>query len=96
MWQQVLTGGDRTDPERQDELDDEVDDWGVDIDDSLFVVSWGREHWTLGVAPGTLDHLERLYIDQNGVIHREEKDEPPNLLGGGTPAEGETQIDPGS
>ena len=27
------------------------------------------------IAPGTLDHLEKLYIDQDGVIHRVLKSE---------------------
>jgi hypothetical protein len=43
------------------------------IDDDLYVIEWGRDRWTLGIAPGTLEHLERLYIDQDGVVHRVEK-----------------------
>ncbi len=33
----------------------------------------GTAGWRLGLAPGTLDHLKDLYVDQNGVIHRIEK-----------------------
>jgi hypothetical protein len=37
------------------------------------VIDWGKEAWRLGLAPGTLEHLEKLYIDQDGKIHRVER-----------------------
>ena len=51
------------------DTDEDEGDAGA-IDDSLYVIEWGTDHWTLGIAPNTLDHLEKLYIDQDGVIHR--------------------------
>lgn len=43
------------------------------IDDSLYDIDWGREQWTLGYAEDTLEHLDHLYIDQDGRIHRRVK-----------------------
>ena len=58
-----------------DEPDDAEDDDDVfsDIDDSIYVIEWGRESWRLGFAPGTFEHLDKLFIDENGEIHRVEK-----------------------
>lgn len=47
----------------------------ADIKDDIYVIEWGKDHWTLGIAQGTLDHLDKLYIDQDGEIHRVVKDE---------------------
>ncbi len=58
--------------DRQPDEDDE-DDLFSGIDDSIYVIEWGRESWRLGFAPGTFDHLEKLFIDENGQIHRVEK-----------------------
>ncbi len=57
--------------ERSD--DEDEDDVFSGIDDSIYVIEWGRESWRLGFAPGTFDHLEKLFIDENGEIHRVEK-----------------------
>lgn len=73
MWGEMFAGRSQPDKDRDEEFEEE-DDWGVDIDDSLFVMNWGEESWSLGIAPGTLEHLERLYIDQDGEIHRVEKE----------------------
>ncbi|MCH7719517.1 MAG: hypothetical protein IH988_00820 [Planctomycetes bacterium] len=73
MWGEMFAGRSEPDKQGEDEFEEE-DDWGVDIDDSLFVMNWGEESWSLGIAPGTLEHLERLYIDQDGEIHRVEKE----------------------
>jgi len=62
---------------REDEADDELEDLTKDINDRLYVIEWGREEWTLGLAPGTLEHLEKLYIDQDGEIHRSERNDKP-------------------
>lgn len=53
-----------------EEPEDEEDEIGAEIDDSLFEIDWKDEEWTLGVRSGTLDHLDALYINQRGVIHR--------------------------
>jgi len=53
-----------------DDSDEDEDEGDSQIDDEMFVVDWGEEEWTLGIRKGTLDHLERLYIDQDGTIHR--------------------------
>ena len=52
----------------EDETDetDEADE----IEDEVYVVDWGRESWRLGLAPNKLEHLEKLFIDQDGRIHR--------------------------
>lgn len=69
----------------EEEKEDEVEEWEeVDEDrpdTSIYVINWGETKWTLGYEPGTLDHLESLYIDQDGEIHRiakgeGEEDEP--------------------
>lgn len=59
---------------KADEEEDEEDD-GTQIDDDLYVIDWGRDRWTLGFKADTFEHLDRLYIDQDGVIHREERKE---------------------
>lgn len=59
--------------EAEDVEDDEAEDVLPNIDDDLFVIDWSRERWTLGIAPGKLEHLTELYIDQDGNIHRTEK-----------------------
>ncbi len=57
-------------PEKSDEDEEDEVEEELKIDDKLFVVKWGREKWTLGYAPKTLDHLESLFIDQDGKLHR--------------------------
>ncbi|UCG31781.1 MAG: hypothetical protein JSU68_08935 [Phycisphaerales bacterium] len=63
--------------------DEETEQEGeeTDIDDSIFVITWDGTHWTLGLKPGTLDHLEALYIDQDGKIHRVAKSESAQRTG---------------
>ncbi len=58
----------------QEEADDEEDE----LDDDLYIIDWGRDSWRLELAPDTLEHLEELYIDQDGKIHRKEKVEHEN------------------
>lgn len=66
--------------------DEEEDGLPTDIDDELYVIDWGREQWSLGYKPGTLEHLERLYVDQDGNLHRElKKKEPAAAASGDTP-----------
>ena len=58
----------------EDEEEAEADESPFgEIDDDLYVIEWGRESWKLKLAPQTLEHLEELYIDQDGRIHRKEK-----------------------
>lgn len=75
FWQGLFAGllGDESDQKDADEEDaDDAEESA--IDDSLYVVDWGRDTWTLGIKPGTFEHLAQLYIDQNGRIHRVVKD----------------------
>jgi len=77
LWRDLFVGF--FEPEEEEDDEDDLDEHVPEIDDSLFAVEWSREDWRLGLAPGTLDHLEKLYIDGNGVIHRIEKSVvPPN------------------
>jgi hypothetical protein len=52
---------------------EEDDEEASEIDTKRFVIEWGRDAWRLGYAPGTFEHLEKLYIDQDGAIHRMER-----------------------
>ena len=61
-------------PEKKDEADEA--DGSARIKTDLYVIDWGRDRWTLGYKPGTFEHLERLYIDQDGDIHGIESKEP--------------------
>ena len=63
--------------EDEEELEEEEEEGGVGvgIDDDLYVIEWGRDSWRLGLAPDTLEHLEKLYIDQDGEVHRVVKTE---------------------
>ncbi|MCK4659427.1 MAG: hypothetical protein KAV82_07885, partial [Phycisphaerae bacterium] len=71
-WFESVIESDDEDEEDEEEEEDEDEAW-ISIDDDQFVIEWGRELWTLGVAPGTFEHLDNLYIDQDGNIHRVEK-----------------------
>jgi len=74
LWFDELVGSD--DEKKVEEEEEEKDDDGAEIDDHIYVIDWGREAWNLGYAPDTLEHLEKLYIDQDGKIHRVEKAKP--------------------
>ena len=74
QWSEWLKGLFESSADKEE--DEEEEDELVSLDDDLFVISWGRESWTLGIAPGTLEHLESLYIDHDGNIHRVEKKPP--------------------
>ena len=83
-------GGDDDDDHDEDEEDEDIiaDDGALDLDDELFVIEWGSNSWRLGLAKGTLEHLEALFIDQDGEIHRvqkkpESKDENKTEVGEG-------------
>ena len=73
MFENLLGGGGDDDDEDEEDEDIIADDGAVDLDDELFVIEWGRDSWRLGLAKGTLEHLEALFIDQDGKIHRVEK-----------------------
>ncbi|HEY3245535.1 MAG TPA: hypothetical protein VGM03_19505 [Phycisphaerae bacterium] len=70
QWAQWLEGIQKRAEKKTEESEDESP---VVLDEKLYVIEWRPERWTLGYAPGTLDHLEKLYIDQDGQIHRVEK-----------------------
>jgi hypothetical protein len=72
-WFDGLFGADGDEEKKEDGAD--VDVFGA-IDDKLYEIDWGRETWRLKLAPKTLEHLEELYIDQDGEIHRKEKTGP--------------------
>lgn len=74
QWSKFFDGLFKSDDDESES--EEEEDELVDIDDKLYVIRWGRDSWSLGLAPGTLEHLEQLYIDQDGKIHRLEKEEP--------------------
>ena len=59
--------------EPEKEETDASEDGSVELDDDLYVIAWSPDSWRLGIAPGTLEHIEKLYVDKNGRIHREEK-----------------------
>jgi hypothetical protein len=68
------------------------------IDDSLYDIDWGKESWTLGYAEDSLEHLEKLWIDQDGKIHRivripsEDKAESDDAEPGESSADSETPV----
>ena len=68
-WLEKIVKSDDEDSD-EDEEDESEDGLYADIDDSLYVVEWRDDLWTLGIAADTLDHLEQLYIDQDGQLHR--------------------------
>lgn len=82
------------DDEEKDEEDDDLleDEAEVKIDDKLFVIEWSSQNWRLGLAEDTLEHLKKLYIDQDGRIHREVK--PPEPKDADKQAAGERGIKP--
>ena len=65
----------------------------AEIDDAVYVIDWGRENWRLGLAPNKLEHLDELFIDQDGAIHRVmkiQKDEESKASVTGGSGEGST------
>ena len=67
-WLGKIAKSDKDGKKRDEEEND--DELYANIDDSLYVVEWRDDVWTLGIAPDTLDHLNQLYIDQEGRLHR--------------------------
>ncbi len=63
--------------DEQDTFDDDEEPDDDLIDDSLYVITWGTDTWRLGYAQDTLDHLDELYIDHTGTIHRVPKEAAP-------------------
>jgi hypothetical protein len=57
---------------KEEDTGEEEDEDESTLDDDLYVIDWGRDAWRLKLAPETLEHLEELYIDQDGEIHRQE------------------------
>ncbi len=57
-----------------DKKDDDEDDTGEEdepaIRSDVYVINWSHGAWSLGFKPDTFEHLDRLYIDENGDIHR--------------------------
>ncbi|MCO6436129.1 MAG: hypothetical protein J5J06_03485 [Phycisphaerae bacterium] len=87
QWSEFFTDMFTFDGEKKKVEEDEVEEGpGAGIDDDLYVIDWGRDRWTLGYKPGTLEHLEKLYIDQDGEIHRVvSKDKPAAAASGDAP-----------
>lgn len=52
---------------------EDAEDSVYDVDDSIYNIEWNDDVWQLGYAKGQLEHLERLFIDMHGNIHRVEK-----------------------
>jgi hypothetical protein len=45
----------------------------VIFEQSPYVIEWGEKTWSMGYAPATFEHLEKLWIDQDGKIHRKRR-----------------------
>ncbi len=71
-WSRWLKGLVETDDKDSDDQEWESEEG--ELNDDLYVIEWGQDHWRLKLAPDTLEHLQELYIDQDGKIHRREKD----------------------
>jgi hypothetical protein len=71
-WNEWFEGLFEADDEEKESGEEEEEEEGG-LDDHPYVVEWSRDAWRLGLAPGTLEHLEAFYIDQDGNIHRGEK-----------------------
>ena len=52
-WMDGLFGDDEEDESEDEDFDEEEDDTLVGLDEDLFVISWGRESWSLGIVPGS-------------------------------------------
>ncbi len=73
LFSRIFSGGDEDgDKQKEDDAEDAPESV-YDVDDSIYEVEWDDGVWQLGYAPGQLEHLKRLYIDVNGVVHREKK-----------------------
>lgn len=70
QWADWFSGIFESDKDEKKSESGEFDEHLPKIDTKLYKIEWGKERWTLGLAPNTLEHLEKLYIDQDGVIHR--------------------------
>ena len=70
-WGEWFEGIFEMDDEEEEGAEEEEEEGG--LDDHPYVIEWSRDAWRLGLAPGTLEHLEAFYIDQDGRIHRGEK-----------------------
>lgn len=79
-FEETFTLAESQEQEQEGAEQEEEDEEGRP-DTSLYVIDWGRQSWTLGLKQGALDHLERLYIDQDGKIHRVEKQKPEEPAG---------------
>jgi hypothetical protein len=56
------------DDEEREKAEEDVE--LVIFEQSPYVIDWGEREWSLGYAPATFVHLEKLWIDQDGKIHR--------------------------
>lgn len=70
------------------EEDDEDEEESIfDIDDSIYRIEWFEDGWRLGFTPKTFAHIEDLYIDQDGLIHRVEMQAEENTEDADEPTE---------
>lgn len=60
--------------EKDDEPEDEQAVASVKTD--LYVINWSPDQWSLGYKKDAFEHLEELYIDQFGEIHRSVRSTP--------------------
>lgn len=63
--------------EEHPDAEEDEDELDVEFDDDLYVIEWKKNSWSLGYAPDTFEHLEKLYIDQDGRIHRVPAEQKP-------------------
>ena len=66
-WSEWFESFSEEEKKDEEEEDDEID---ADFNDDLYVIDWKKDRWSLGYAPDTFEHLQRLAIDQDGVIQR--------------------------
>jgi len=74
-WSDWFSGLSESAKEDDDEKGE--DDDGASIKTDLYVIDWSPDAWTLGFKEDTFEHLDRLYIDQRGDIHRTARVTPP-------------------
>jgi len=72
-WSEFFSGV-MKETEKKEEEDEDEDGPRMDID--LYVFDWSRDAWKLGYKAGTFEHLEKLYIDDAGELHRVERPTP--------------------
>jgi len=91
-WFKALSELDDDEKKGEANQDEEEEDES-DLEDRLYVIDWRRDRWRLGLAPGTLEHLDELYVDQDGKIHRVEAKKPTQEGSGPASPSGESTRD---